>query len=290
MPSVDQMREFVCLAETKSFTAVAKRFYMSQPAVSKRVQRLEEELGSKLLDRGPKSFELTEAGRLACETFSRMLDEYDQLGRSLEALSREASGVLTVGVLYYGVEELTNPFVREYKARYPHVKVRYVSCQGYQVLEHLLAGDIDLGIIVLPNGKRDNRFACTFIQEVAERCVVSAESPLAKLPSVSKEDLADYTVVYLSDEGMDAETSIHDTGCRDAVDAEQIDMVAAMLENNPRTFWISDDIIEGKLSANLAFVPVSEPIFGLSYYYARRINDDNPLVSLFEKTVSDLQR
>ena len=58
------MREYVALVELRSFTAVAKRFYLSQSTVSKRLKRIEDELGTTLIDRGPRSVAPTEEGML----------------------------------------------------------------------------------------------------------------------------------------------------------------------------------------------------------------------------------
>ena len=109
MNDIDQMREYVSLVELRSFTAVAKRFYLSQSTVSKRLKRIEDELGVALFERGSKSVMPTEEGLVVYRAFKEIIARYDAMDAELDALNRERRGELSIGVLYHGVEELTTP-------------------------------------------------------------------------------------------------------------------------------------------------------------------------------------
>lgn len=295
MDDIQQMCEYVALVELRSFTAVAKRFFLSQSTVSKRLKRMEDELGVTLIERGSKSVAPTEEGMLAYQAFKDIIARYDALETSLTALNRERTGVLSIGVLYHGVEELAAPFVSEFKKACPNVKVRYVPCQNYQVAERLASEEIDVGFagIALEGGEAvsfapDARFSYIPIRRQVERCAMSPESPLAKLDVVDVADLAGHTFLCVSDEGMGSEMAKELFGCDKTIDAGQVDMVPMMLVENPDAFVISDDLIEKRFSHNLAFRPLSRPVFNASYCFVRRKDDDNPLVSLFEKTIHEL--
>lgn len=293
MDDIQQMREYVALVELCSFTAVAKRFYLSQSTVSKRLKRMEDELGVTLIERGSKSVAPTQEGLVAYEAFKDIIARYDALETSLAALNRERTGVLSIGVLYHGVDELTAPFVRDFKKVCPNVKVRYVPCQNYQVIERLASKEIDVGFAgVALDGDTlfapDPRFLYIPIRQQVERCAMSPESPLAKLDVIDVADLASHTFLCVSDEGMGPEMARGVFGCEKTIDAGQVDMVPMMLVENPDAFVISDDLIERRFSHTLAFRPLSRPVFNASYCFVRRKDDDNPLVALFEKTIHEL--
>jgi DNA-binding transcriptional LysR family regulator len=272
---------------------VAKRFYLSQSTVSKRLKRIEDELGTTLIDRGPRSVAPTEEGMLVYEAFKDIIARYDLLETSLAVLNRERRGELSVGVLYHGVEELAAPFVREFKKICPNVRVRYVPCQNYQVIERLESGKIDVGVTAasLSNEgemfSRDGRLAYTPVCPQLERCAVSSKSPLAGCSSVSKEQLRDLTFVCMTDEGLTASLARDVFGCTRTVDAGQIDMVPMMLAEDPDAFALIDDLTARRFSGTVASIPFEEPMLGLTYCYVCRKDDTNPLVSLFLKTISE---
>ena len=295
MDDIQQMREYVALVELRSFTAVAKRFFLNQSTVSKRLKRMEDELGVTLIERGSKSVAPTEEGMLAYQAFKDIIARYDALEASLDVLNRERTGILSIGVLYHGVDELTAPFVSEFKKVCPNVKVRYVPCQNYQVAERLASEEIDVGFagIALEGGEAvafapDARFSYIPIRKQVERCAVSPKSLLAKLDVVDVADLADHTFLCVSDEGMGPEMAKELFGCERFIDAGQVDMVPMMLSENPDAFTISDDLIEKRFGHMISFRPLSKPIIRASYCFVRRKDDANPLVALFEKTIHEL--
>lgn len=75
--NIDQIRYFLEVSRTKNFTEAAKSLYISQPSLSKSIQLLEEEIGVKLLDRGKRRIEMTEAGMLFQRDFTRILNEME---------------------------------------------------------------------------------------------------------------------------------------------------------------------------------------------------------------------
>lgn len=187
MEDINLMREYVRLVECRNFTLVAKEFFLSQPTVSKRLKRMEDELGVTLIERGSKSVAPTEEGMLAYQAFKDIIARYDALETSLDVLNRERTGILSIGVLYHGVDELTAPFVSEFKKVCPNVKVRYVPCQNYQVAERLASEEIDVGFagIALEGGEAvafapDARFSYIPIRKQVERCAVKPQEPLGE--------------------------------------------------------------------------------------------------------------
>src|SRR5262245_32951198 len=121
--TVDDVRTFVAAAEAGSISAAAHELHLTQPAVSRRVQRLEDALATPLIDRRKRPFALTDAGRAALERCRRLLsvaDELKTLGEGSLAAARE----LRVGVAHALSElALTEP-VDQMRREFPEAILR----------------------------------------------------------------------------------------------------------------------------------------------------------------------
>ncbi len=100
--STEQLRTFALIAETGSYTATAERLFRSQPAISLQIKRLEEQIGSRLLERSGRVSSLTEAGRILLGYAKRILDLNEEALAKLTLA--DATGTVRVGVL----EEVTH--------------------------------------------------------------------------------------------------------------------------------------------------------------------------------------
>ncbi|MEL7399757.1 MAG: LysR family transcriptional regulator, partial [Pseudomonadota bacterium] len=89
-----QLKAFIAVAESESFSLAAENLHLTQPAVSKRVASLEESLGSKLLDRMGRNLRLTEAGKTLLPRARRILNDIQDAQRSIDNLSGTVQGDL----------------------------------------------------------------------------------------------------------------------------------------------------------------------------------------------------
>ena len=145
-----ELRSLVALAEHGHFGRAAEALGVSQPALTKRVQRLEEKVGGELLVRGYRELRLTEAGRLLHERALRLLGD---AGRALE-LSREAArgeaGMLRLGFGVASIVQLLPRTLQRFRARHPRVQVHLRDMSTPSQIEALITGEIDLGFVRLP--------------------------------------------------------------------------------------------------------------------------------------------
>src|SRR3974390_3098885 len=88
---------FLTVVSERSFSRAAQKLYRTQPAISLALQRLELELGEKLIDRGPKDFTLTDAGRTVLEYAHRFVNLQQEMEDSLAELRDNSAGRLTIG-------------------------------------------------------------------------------------------------------------------------------------------------------------------------------------------------
>ena len=146
-----QIRYFLALAETLNFTRASERSFVSQPALTKAIQRLEEAMGGRLFHRTKNSVQLTDLGRAMLPNFRQIFDTANQTREQARRLMREQKETVKVGVMCSIDFDLVLP--------------GFVACQdGPQALElsfregnlealtdALDRGDIDLGIMCSPS-------------------------------------------------------------------------------------------------------------------------------------------
>lgn len=148
------LRYFVAVAEELSFSRAAERVYLSQPALSQQIRKLEEELGVVLLYRTKRRVELTEAGRILLEGSRQALVQIEQTTRAV----REAGGVegshLKVGFPEYANHTLVADILQAFRKRYPGVELEehemFLLQQTPRQVSMLRDGSLDVGFLLLP--------------------------------------------------------------------------------------------------------------------------------------------
>jgi len=140
------LRVFLTVATEKSFSRAGEKLLRTQPAISLAVQRLEAELGEKLLDRTGRDLVLTDAGRIVLEYCRR----FENLERELENAIAELRD-MAAGRLVIGANESTSLYllshIVQYRRLYPKVKVQVRRSLSSKVPVQLIDGDLELGVI-----------------------------------------------------------------------------------------------------------------------------------------------
>ena len=140
------LQVFLTVATEKSFSRAAAKLLRTQPAVSLAVQRLEQELGEKLIDRSGKDLILTDAGRSVLEYARRFQSLQQELDNSIAELRDNSAGRLTIGA-----NESTTLYllrhIERYRELYPKVKVQVRRSLSSKLPNELLDGNLELGVI-----------------------------------------------------------------------------------------------------------------------------------------------
>ena len=140
------LRVFLTVAGEKSFSRAAEKLGRTQPAVSLAIQRLEAELGEKLIDRSAKDLLLTDAGRILQEYARRFENLQRELGVALAELRDNSAGRLIIGA-----NESTSLYllrhIEQYRRLYPRVGVQVRRSLSSRIPAQLLDGDLELGVI-----------------------------------------------------------------------------------------------------------------------------------------------
>jgi DNA-binding transcriptional LysR family regulator len=186
------LQVFLTVAAERSFSRAAEKLLRTQPAVSLALQRLELELGEKLIDRAGKEFMLTDAGRTVLDYARRFENLEQEMDNALAELRDKSAGRLTVGA-----NESTTLYllrhIEQFRALYPKVKVQVRRSFSSKIPSELLDGNLELGVISYdPN---DARLVSTVIYTDSLSFIVSPRHRLARRRSVSITELGAETFI-----------------------------------------------------------------------------------------------
>lgn len=140
------LKVFLAVATEKSFSRAAEKMSRTQPAVSLGVQRLEAELGEKLIDRSAKDLLLTDAGRIVADYARRFENMEADMQNSLAELRDNSAGRLIIGANESGSLYLLG-HIENYRRLYPKVKVQVRRSFSSRIPAQLIDGDLELGVI-----------------------------------------------------------------------------------------------------------------------------------------------
>ncbi len=185
------LRYFVRVAEAENVSQAALKLHISQPAVSRQIRDLEEEIGLPLLKRSGKSVRLTEAGRVFLAEARAVLERTEEAVRNVRVIARSEHINLDVGYSSWAMDRLFLIILSAYRRAMPNVRVKLHDRTVEQNVDALLEGKLELALIVhapKPGALRRLRF-----QELSRehiRLAVSPTHPLARRRVVSLEDAA----------------------------------------------------------------------------------------------------
>ncbi len=176
------LQAFLAVARQESFSQAAEHLHLTQPAVTKRIQALEEQFGTPLFDRVGRRITLTEAGRALLPRARQWLHDLDDMrrlaGDFAEAATGQLTGTLTVGTSHHiGLHRLP-PALRAFSTMHPQVRLDIRFIDSEQAYEAVLSGELELGIVTLPPVP-DDRLVARVIWPDPLAFVVAAGHPLA---------------------------------------------------------------------------------------------------------------
>lgn len=189
---LSQLMIFLTVASEKSFSRAAQKLLRTQPAVSLAVQRLEAEIGEKLLDRSLKDGTLTDAGKILFEYAHKFENLRREMTNALTELRDKHTGRLIIGANESGALYLLT-HIRKYRELYPGVKVEVRRSLSRHIPGEVLANSIDLGVVSYKPG--DRNLHSTVIYHDAIAFIVHPEHPFAQRKQISIRDLGQETVI-----------------------------------------------------------------------------------------------
>jgi DNA-binding transcriptional LysR family regulator len=228
MIDIRQMRYFVTLAETLHFGRAAQRLHLTQPPLSRQIAALENELGVKLLERHSRHATLTHAGKTFLEDARAVLASFDQACRNAKTADRGELGELAIGFMMHAAYTVLPGLARRYMAAYPDVEVRLREVVPNVLVEDVLAGRFDAGIMFFPGAVRGLEIRPVYREKLC--LAVHASHPLSGRTGAKARDLKDQPLIVTSADSAPTIRRAVEDYCRSAGFAPTI-RLEAQLQN-----------------------------------------------------------
>ncbi|MGE8673167.1 MAG: LysR substrate-binding domain-containing protein [Achromobacter kerstersii] len=142
-----QLKAFVTVAETGSVTSAARLLNIVQPAVSRQLKLLEDDIGAPLFTRGRLGMELTDAGKTLEDYARRALNELDRARAEIRPSSGTVGGIVTVGLLPSTADMLSSALLSAVTAHYPGIRLRLTAGYAGHLQSWLETGDVDFALL-----------------------------------------------------------------------------------------------------------------------------------------------
>ncbi len=155
---IAQLRTLLHVAETGSLSKAADRLKIAQPALSRQVRMLEQELGVRLFDRHGRGMVVTEAGREVLKRAARIMAEVDEIKASTADANAALKGNIAIGLPPTVSEIIAVPLINEIRNAHPEVTVNLSTAYSGYLLDWLQRGDVDVAILYDPRMTRTLRY------------------------------------------------------------------------------------------------------------------------------------
>ena len=273
--NLSSYRIFYTVANTGNISKAAKELYISQPAISKSIQKLEESVGCKLFSRSSRGVVLTDEGKLlyehVSEAFETLTMGEEKLKRSIEL----GVGHLKIGVSSTLCKYLLLPYLKEFIRQNPHISIS-ISCQSTNnTLKLLEDNKIDIGLIGKPENLKNIHF--DFLEEI-EDIFVAAKDYLRNLKArgIQKDHILQSSTLMLLDKNNMTRQYIDDylqenqIIIKDSIDISDMDLlidfarigvgVACVIKN-----FVREDLENGTLMEIPRGFPIHKREVGFAY-------------------------
>ena len=185
----DPLKIFVTVVEHKNFSRAAEELYLSQPSVSLQIRNLENELGTKLINRSPKHLDLTQSGEIFYGYAKNILLLYDKAKEEIDQLSNVVTGGLKIGASNT-IGEYILPFVlAEFATQFPNVGIETSISNTEEISQAVRTNHLDLALVEGEVNHSD--FVIRSLMEDEIILVVPNQHALARLPIVTAGHLQD---------------------------------------------------------------------------------------------------
>ncbi len=193
------MRYVLAVAETASFTRAAERCHVVQSALSHQVARLEKELGARLFERTSRRVRLTTAGEAFLPAARQSLEAAERARAEVAAATGEIRGKLVVGSIPTVAAVDLPAVLRDYRRRYPQVRISLRTGSSERLIEQVRDGGLDAAFLGVPPGFRAQGVHDHQLAHGRHVAVVAPGHPLADRAEVDLSDLADEVFVDFAD-------------------------------------------------------------------------------------------
>ena len=194
--NLNDLQAFRAVAELGNFRKAAEALHVSQPAFSRRIEKLEEALGVQLLERTTRRVSLTSVGRDFDRKVQQLLDDLDHTLLGIRGVAATRMGEVTIACVPSTVYYFLSRVIARYHERYPKVRVKVFDAGANEVLTVVSRGEADFGLNFVGGQEPDIEFTPLLEERFVAAC--RRDHPLAKKRRVAWSELGQYDYISVS--------------------------------------------------------------------------------------------
>ncbi|MFJ4156355.1 LysR family transcriptional regulator [Pseudomonas sp. NPDC089752] len=191
---LNDLQAFRAVVDQGSFSKAAEAVRISQPALSRRIEKLEDALGVRLFERTTRKVSLTQAGRGFMPSVERLLDDLDNALLGISEVASTRLGQVTVACVPSAAYYFMPRVIAHYHQQFPRIKVKVLDSSAHDVLSAVVEGEADFGLSFMGTLEADVEFEPLVQESYVVAC--RRDHPLAGRSSVSWEEF--YRQDYIS--------------------------------------------------------------------------------------------
>lgn len=290
------LRYFQAVAEELSFSRAAKRLRIAQPALSRAVQELERDVGTRLIERNRRTVSLTPAGAVLLHETALVLERLEESLRRVRRTAAGEEGELRLGYIGPPTQHFLGGLLHEFRQRYPKVSVHLEERTPERVWEMVAKGRLSVALTRPVPGRGEHTLSTVLLRKEPLVIVVPASHPLASKTSVSWKALAGEPLIVLARrEGV----GLHDeilSACRAAGFAPRIayspslmGTVLSYVEAGAGLGIATDSVANTSMPEALRFVPIT-PVKTVPLVMVWNPDTEEPAVTAFRTLVTEWQK
>jgi len=188
-----QLETFVSVVKLRSFSKAAENLYITQPTVSNHISNLEKELNTVLVNRTNKNITLTTAGNLLYKYAVEIINKRDNAFFSLNQFKGKIEGILEISSSTIPEQYFLPELLKNFNKIYPHVKYDLKKYDTGQVINNILSGKIDFGIV----GAKKESKQLEYIEIMDDNIVLVApkKGKYINLDTITMKELSQYPII-----------------------------------------------------------------------------------------------
>ncbi len=244
---------FYIVAKYKSFTKAAEILYITQPAISQSIKKLEEQLNAELFQRTNKGIELTEAGKAVFNYSEQLYSLVSSSDNLVKKITNEKSKEIKIGVPTHNSYYINGTSIAELYKKYTNIKITVMNDRVYEMMKMLEKGEIDIVVGTNLTSELKN----IQIDQITniESCFVANNGYLLKNKELSFNELNNYPLILPTSDSNDRKMlnliakKYHIEKLNSIVECNSTTICKKLLNNNLGIAWMKKDMVKNDIQS-----------------------------------------
>ena len=159
---IKQLKYYITIVEEGTITHAANKLHMAQPPLSTQLKLLEDELGTKLMERGARKIKLTDAGKILYKRAKHIVEITTSTTKEIEEFRKGIQGTLRLGTISSSGTVLLSKRIIDFNKKYPNIKFEIHEGNTFELIEKINSGIIEVGIVRTPFNHQN--LECLFLE------------------------------------------------------------------------------------------------------------------------------